>query len=165
MQSCIWQQADPLVNNTSALQMTASVKHPLILQCTCDTTSAQLCMHVHHIAAYESLHDGHLAGWASWCELGAVLSVPVSQSGGVTNCNVSWMTLHLSRRSEWVVADKEGLAFTYWQHKAYCQVMTKNQRHQLQGLSIADQPDLHINLQACMLCNPTSMLCCLLTVV
>ena len=34
------------------------------------------------------------------------------QSGGVANCKVSWMTLHFSRRSDCVVADSDGLAFT-----------------------------------------------------
>ncbi len=60
--------------------------------------------------------------------------MPVSQSGGVTNCSVSWMTLHLSRRSEWVVADREGLAFTYWQHRADGQVMSEKNSQQLHGL-------------------------------
>lgn len=51
----------------------------------------------------------YLKGWPFGVEL---MGAAGSQLGGVTSCRVSWMTLHLSRRSDCVVADSEGLAFT-----------------------------------------------------
>ena len=51
----------------------------------------------------------YLEGCPIWL---GVMTAAGSQSGGVTSWKVSWITLHFSRRSDCVVADNEGLAFT-----------------------------------------------------